>query len=418
MPFKPKLITLPNKATVLLVHDPKSPTVLLDFFVHIGSRFEKKSEMGLSHVLEHMLFKGSQKYPSPFAVSTAVDSLGANYNASTDKEITSYHAQVSARHLDKAFDIFSDIFLRPKFMEAEYEREKKVIVEELKMYYENPASHIGDLADEAFYGDSPLGWNVGGTAKAVLGFSHEALLNYYKKYYIGANTTLVVAGKFDEKKVLALAKKSIGQLPAGKKAVAVPAPKIKQNFVFDDRKLNQVNLVMGWERPGGLYKDDAVYSFLATLLGGMMSSRLFMAIREKRGLCYSIRAGQSVFADSGHFNISAGLDCSRIKEAATAIWQELELLKKIAPAKEEIRKILDYKLGKMDLALRTVEDYAGWYAGQYATERKWRTVEEWEKMLKKVTASDIQRLAQKLFKPSTCVVAAIGSKLKKSDFTL
>jgi len=416
MPFKPKLITLPNKATVLLIQDSKSPTVLLDFFVHIGSRFEKKSEMGLSHVLEHMLFKGSQKYPTPFAVSTAVDSLGANYNASTDKEITSYHAQVSARHLDKTFDIFSDIFLRPKFMKAEYEREKKVIVEELKMYYENPASHIGDLADEAFYGDNPMGWNVGGTAKAVLGFSHQALLNYYKKYYIGANATLVVAGKFNEKKILALAKKSIGQLPSGKKAVAVPAPKIKQNFVFDDRKLNQVNLVMGWERPGGLHKDDAIYSFLATLLGGMMSSRLFMAIREKRGLCYSIRTSQNLFVDSGHFNISAGLDRARIKKAVKAIWRELEMLKEIAPDKKEMQKILDFKLGKQDLALRTVEDYAGWYAGQYMSVRKWRTPAEWEKMLKKVTAKDIQKLAQKMFKPSTCVVAAIGSKLKKSDF--
>lgn len=415
--FTPKLITLPNKATVLLISDPKSPTVLLDFFVHIGSRFEKKSEMGLSHVLEHMLFKGSQKYPTPLAVSTAMDSLGANYNALTDKELTSYHAQVSARHLAKAFDIFSDIFLRPRFMEAEYEREKKVIVEEIKMYFENPASHIGDLVDEAFYGDTPLGWNTGGTTKSVLGFSRDQLLHYYKTHYVGANATLVVAGKFNEKKVLALAKKSIGTLPVGKKAVAAKAPRPKKNFIFDNRKLNQVNMTMGWARPGGMHKDDAIYSFMATLLGGMMSSRLFMAIREKRGLCYSIRAGQNIFVDSGHFNISAGLDRARIKEATKAIWQELALLQKNPPDKKEMQKILDFKLGRQDLALRTVEDYAAWYAGQYAVQRKWRTPAQWEKMLKKVTAKDLQKLAQKLFQPSTCVVAAIGSKLKKSDFS-
>lgn len=401
----------------MLIFDRKSPTVLLDFFVHIGSRFEKKSEMGLSHVLEHMLFKGSQKYPTPFAVSTAIDSLGANYNAYTGKDLTSYHAQVSARHLNNAFDIFSDIFLRPKFMVAEYDREKKVIMEEIKMYFENPARHLGSLFGEAVYGDSPLGWNIAGTAKAVSGFSRAQLFNYYKKYYIGANATLVVAGKFNEKKILALAKKSIGQLPAGKKAVATKAPKIKKNILFDERKLNQVYLGMGWERPGGFHKDDAVYSFLETLLGGMMSSRLFTAIREKRGLCYSIRADQDIYIDSGHFNISAGLDRARIKEATKAIWQELALLQKNPPDKKEMQKILDFKLGRQDLALRTVEDYAAWYAGQYAVQRKWRTPAQWEKMLKKVTAKDLQKLAQKLFQPSTCVVAAIGSKLKKSDFS-
>ena len=313
----------------------------------VGSRYETKKISGASHFVEHMMFKGTKKRSTHLEISRELDAIGAEYNAFTSKDYTGYYVKTGEVNTEKAFDWLADIIFNSKFDADEIEKEKGVIVEELRMYDDNPLMAVDNLFERAMFGDDhPLGWDVGGTADSVRGVSREELWTHYKNHYLPGNMVLVVAGKINNKKLNKALKpfqsvnSPLGRGRPARNALACEAgggglandftkfvwPRAaltqeKRTMVLE-KKLDQAQVIMGF--PGLHYNspDKFAASVLLNILGGGMSSRLFVEVREKRGLAYMVNAGSTAFRDVGSAHIQAGLDPSRLADAVKVIKEQ------------------------------------------------------------------------------------------------
>jgi len=396
-----RIITVPQK-------EAKAATVLV--LVKTGSQYEEKEISGISHFLEHMLFKGTEKRKQPKDVAEVLDKVGGEYNAFTGEEYTGYYAKVDEAHFDMALDWVSDIFLNSKIPSKEIEKERGVIIEEINMYNENPMMHIDELWKTVLYGDQPAGWDIAGTKETVSKISRQQILKYIDSQYAADNVIICIAGKVGEKEVIKKIKKYFRRIKTGK---AKGKPKVVENQIDPEalvsyKKMSQCNLALGVRGVNAFHPDKYVFDIMAVILGGMMSSRMFIEIREKLGAAYYIRTYNSSNTDTGYLATFAGVDNNKINKVIETILKEYRKLCKVKVSESELKKAKDYTKGKMILGLESSDAQASFYGSQELLRNEILTIEEIFKRIDKVKSSDIMRVAKDIFKDDKLNLAIIG----------
>ena len=417
MKFTKKI--LKNGLRDITVPMKDNPTVTVLVLVEAGSKYETKKVNGISHFLEHMCFKGTTKRPKAVDISKELDSLGSQYNAFTAQEYTGYYAKSDVRHFKKIFDIVSDIYLNSTFPDTEMQKEKGVIIEEINMYEDMPQRQVQDLMMKLLYGDQPAGWNVAGEKKNILNMKRADFVSYHQKHYLPEATVLVVAGQITEKQVLSEANRIFEKIPRGKKdsKLKVQEKQTKPEVLVNFKKTDQTHFVLSVRTYDLFSRKNAILSVLSGVLGGGMSSRLFVKLREEMGVGYYVRAYNDSFTDHGFFQISAGVDNKRIEEVLRAVLLECKKLKNYKVSEEELNKVKECLIGNMKLSLESTDDIANFYGGQELLKRKIRGAEEKAKEIRKVTASQIQTLAQNIFTDKKLNLALIGPFTAQTQFS-
>jgi predicted Zn-dependent peptidase len=397
-----RLIVAPQQST-------QAATVLV--VLPVGSRYERPDINGVSHFVEHLLFKGTEKRPTTLDISRELDAIGAEYNAFTSKDHTGYYIKLASAKLELAFDILSDMLLNSTFPEAEINKERGVIVEEINMYDDNPLMLIDSLLEQAMFRNHPLGWNIAGPKKVIQTVSREKILAYKNAHYAPSNMVLAVTGNVKTAQVQKLATKYFNANTKKIAKIAYSPVKIQQkspSVIVKEKATEQVQVCLGMPSYPMGHKDLPALSLLSVILGGNMSSRLFVSVREERGLAYFVRASADAYQDTGVFAIQAGLDKSRVDQAITLILAELKKVVDGGVTAKELADAKEFIYGKMVLALEDSEHVADWYAKQLALQNKTATPEERMKKIKAVKLADVQRVAKAIIRPETLNLAVIG----------
>ncbi|MFH1286162.1 MAG: pitrilysin family protein [Candidatus Magasanikbacteria bacterium] len=410
---------LENKASIHLVplKDTKSLAVLVMF--PVGSRYEEEKMQGVSHFVEHMMFKGTGKRPDTLTLTREIDRLGANYNAFTGKEYTGYYIKTDAKYSETVMDILSDMLFNSKFEEKEMEKEKGVVVEEIRMYRDNPLMNIENIFEDLMYTGSPLGLDIAGTEKHVLSYEHSDVVAYRDAYYTPGNMHVIVAGAIDEK-VEEQIKEYFGSVSSdtAAKQSYVPfgfGPEEKDKRIFiEEKKTDQAQMMLGF--PGLPYDhdDNLTVGVMNTILGGSMSSRLFIQIREKKGLAYMVKSGSDHFRDTGYAYVRAGLESKNINEAIAVIREEIGKIIAEGVTESELADAKTHIRGGLTLSLEDSSAQANWYASQILFHKKVENPEERLKKVEAVTNEDVKRLAKQIYDFEKMRVAIIGD-VKKED---
>lgn len=402
-------------------HDTKAVTALAYFAV--GSRYEPLPLWGGSHFIEHMMFKGTLKRPTTEDLSKQLDAVGADYNAFTSKDHTAYYIKMDARHTELALDMLSDMLYNSNFDAQEFERERGVIVEELNMYEDNPSMKVEELFEEHMFAGNMLGSRIGGPVENIKTMDLKALIDYKKRFYAPEHLVLVLAGKIG-KNARALIKqyfgaekahgvKQLGHKPFTWARARKESPDpVKVMF----KQTDQMHMVLGF--PAFNYDDprNAALVLLHVILGGSMSSRLFIGIRERKGLCYIIRTGVTNYSDAGTFSITSGLDKSRLKEAMAVLYEELQLLLKKGVTEAEVRMAKDHLAGKMVLQFEDSARVADYYGQQKLLMKKVETPEEKFKRIMQVTTEDVNKVAREVLVFKHAKMGVIGPYKDEAEF--
>ena len=333
--------TLQNGLRVILAPMPENKTATVIVMSGTGSRYENQHENGLAHFLEHMFFKGTKKRPSAKAISEELDAVGSVYNAFTAKERTAYYAKVSSRYLDTALDVISDIFLNSKLPEKEITKERGAIIQEIDMYEDMPMRTVDNVFDELMFGkEHPLGRTILGPKENILRFTRTEFATYLKRNYTPGNTVVCVAGAFSEAKVLAKIKKDFGRLKPLAAPTHIPYVSAQENprIAIKEKKTDQTHFIIGVPAYHYLHKDEFALAVLTTILGGGMSSRLFLEVREKRGLAYSIHAWVERYPDTGYLAVQAGVEHGKLEKTVETILVEFKKIKKQKVSSVELEK--------------------------------------------------------------------------------
>lgn len=394
-------------------------SVTVHVFAGAGSRYEERKERGVSHFLEHMFFKGGKKFKTSEAVSQAIDGLGGEFNAFTGKEYAGYYVKIAATHIEKACDVLSDMLLHATFPQKEAEKERSVIIEELRMYKDTPMYQAGWDFEELLYGDQPLGWDTIGIEETIKTVNQSSLKEHKARLYTPDNMVLVFAGKIDETKSLRLAEKFFGAVAGSKKRTFPPLKgRGKERVMLTEKRTEQAHLVIGVEGTSAIADDHFAQSLLSIILGGNMSSRMFLRIREARGLCYYINTSTDDYLDTGALSVRAGVDQSRLEEAITAIKHEFLEATESGIEEEELKRAKDFMKGKITLSLEDSEERAHFFGRQqllYAnTKRGVLDVPAFFKAVDDVTKRQVNAFAKKVLKPEYLRLVVIGKEKEKA----
>ena len=416
-----QLITSPMRGT-------KTATILV--MAGTGSKYENRENNGVSHFLEHLFFKGTIKRPTTLAISSELDNIGAQFNAFTGKEYTGYWVKADARKIKLAFDVVSDMLINSKFDEEEIERERKVIIEEYNMYLDNPMMHIEDVFEEGLYGDTPAGWDTIGTKKTIFNLGRPDFIKYLNSQYGAANITVCLAGKIENKEVLNLTQKYFfadGLKKRGGNFIEKPAvvegqvrPAVKLHY----KKTDQAHLSLGVRTFGYGHKDKLIAKMIAIILGGSMSSRLFISLREREGLAYYVRSEAEAYTDSGYLTTRAGVPVDKIEKAIQIILKEYKNISKTLVSAEELKRMKDLIFGRSAIQFEASDNLANWYGRQAImfntikradkkTKIKIEAPKDYLKKIKAITASDIKRVAEDIFVNRGLNLAVIGPYKEK-----
>lgn len=403
-----RLILIPVKNT-------KAASVLVQ--IGTGSKYESKRLNGISHFLEHMMFKGTKKRPNPLEITKILDGIGADFNAFTGKEMTGFYIKLSSQYLDTALDILSDIYLNSLFDENELNKEKGVIIEEINMYYDLPKYYVQVLFEKLLYGNQPAGWDIAGKKENILKIKRKDLINYLNNHYSSLNTVISIAGNFNKKSILKKAENYFGKIKkfSPKKKKRVRERQIKPGVLIQYKKTDQSHLVFGF-RSFGIF-DKRRYSLLlaAIILGGNMSSRLFKKLRDELGIAYYINTEPQFYLDSGYLATSCGLNNKRIKEGLKEIIKEhYRIINDINES--EIRMAKDYIKGKLELKLEDSLEIASFFSNQELLLNKILTPDELFKKIETVSKKDIKKTLKDIFKPNRMNLSVIGPFKNKKVF--
>lgn len=378
--------------------------------VEAGSEYETKNINGLSHFLEHLVFKGTLKRPRPGAIAEELDSLGAEYNAFTGQEYTGYWAKAQNEKLSRILEIVSDLYLNPVFNKDEMDKERGVVIEEINMYEDTPMRRVHEIFTQLLYGNQPAGWDVGGSKEVIRRVSRDELLAYRNKHYVASATAVILAGDFDEKKVLRLSRNLFSKLSRGRKA-SKSKTKEKQSrpaAVAKFKESDQTHLVIGTRAFNIFDKRRYALQVLADIIGGGMSSRLFHRIREELGAAYYVHAGSELFLDHGYFSISAGVDHKKIELVIKSILSELSRSAEDSVGREELQKAKDHIVGNFILGLETSDELAGFYGSQEIISKKLLKPAQITDKIQKVSPDDVKSVARHIFKNEKLNLALIG----------
>lgn len=402
--------TLTNGLRVITVPMQDNPAVTVLVMVETGSKYEKKEQSGLSHFLEHMVFKGTPKRPKAIDIARELESLGAQYNAFTSQEYTGYYAKVSPQHIDTALDVVSDIYLHPLLDASEIEKEKGVIVEEMRMYQDMPHRDIHDIFMQLAYGDQPAGWKIVGNEQTVKSFTQDDFKKYLTDHYVAESTIVIIAGSFDEKETLLKVEKAFSNISQAKKLakLKVEEQQSKPQLLIKYKDTDQSHIILGMRSYDAKSEYDPALTVLSTLLGGGMSSRLFQKLREEMGVGYYIRANHDAYTDHGLFMISAGIDTKRIDEVITTLIDECKKVINEPITDAELKKVKDYIAGSFVLGLETSDSQAEYCAVHQILKGRVENPTEEIAKIQKVTAEEVKAIAQKIFVDEKLNLAIIG----------
>lgn len=409
---------LKNGIRVITVPMKNTAAVTSLILVGVGSHYETKSMAGISHYLEHLVFKGSKKYPTAHEISIRLDGLGALYNAVTTNEYTGFYATTVADKVEIGFDIMADYLKNPLFKPAEVQREKGPILEEIRADKDSPASDVWNIFFKTLYGDQPAGRDIAGTEESVLGIKRKDIKNFFDEYYRGGNIVLIFAGNITHNRGLNLARKFLGNVKDGtrlEKQSVIGPKNVKNKVTIKTKNTKQTHMVLGFE--GLNNKDKRVHAevVLARLLGSGLSSRLFTEVREKRGLAYSIGANTYGGSDFGYFVVPAGITSEKLPVALRVIIKELKKIKKEPVSKQELKRIKDRIEGLEVLAMESSKSVAFDFGSDELILDRIETPLERIEKIKKVKASEVQSIANDTFKKNTMRLALIGPHKNKKE---
>jgi len=402
---------LPSGLPVLTAPSTGTESVTVLVFAGAGSRYETNEERGISHFLEHMFFKGGKKYKTTQEVSAAIDGVGGDFNAFTGKEYAGYYVKVAAEEIELACDVLSDMLLHATFPQEEIEKERGVIIEEERMYQDTPMYRAGWDFEELLYGDCPLGWDTIGTEKVIRSVMTKDFQTHKVELYTPDNLVLTFAGKVTEKQTMSLSKIFFAPIVGRKQKAFLPLKKYGGKKVYlRTKNTEQAHLVIGFPGLSALDSHHFTIKILSVILGGNMSSRMFLNIREAKGLCYYIATELDNYLDSGSLSTRVGVDQSRLHEAITAIRHEYEVCAKKGVTDDEVRRAKDYLKGKITLSLEDSEERAHFYGKQQLLYPKTRTIEEYFDEIEKVTKAQVNDLAKRILKTEELRLVVIGKE--------
>ncbi|HUD08697.1 MAG TPA: pitrilysin family protein [Candidatus Saccharimonadales bacterium] len=401
-----RLITAPMKDT---------NTVTVVVAVAAGSKYESKKINGLSHFLEHMFFKGTKKRPKTKDIAESLDAVGGEFNAYTSTESTAYYAKVDKEHIGLAIDVVSDIFLNSKIDPKEIEKERGVILQEINMYEDNPMLSVQEEFENLLYGDQPAGWKVIGTKENIARVSQKDFAGYMKNFYTAKNTVVSVVGNFGEmgeSGVIKEIEKIFSKMRKGEvnKKQKTTEKQARPELKIKHKKTDQAHLVLGFRGYNMFHKDRFALALLANILGGTMSSRLFLSVRERLGLAYYVSAGDDESSDCGYFSVRAGVDTdkAKIEKTVKTIISEIKKMKARGVSEKELQKAKDNLRGKMALSLESSDEVAAFLAGQELGRREIKKPDEILRRIDKVKRDDILRVARDIFRNENLNLAIIG----------
>ena len=404
-----RLITIPM---------PQMESVSVMVGVGAGSRYETRRISGLFHFLEHMAFKGTKSRPTTLAIASEIDRVGGLFNAFTSKELTVYWIKLAVKHKELAFDILSDILTHSLLQEKEIERERGVIVEEINMYEDLPIRQVEDNFERLLYGNNPMGWSVAGRKETVRKIKRSDFTSCLNRLYYPANMVLAVAGGVSAIKAVKLGRQFFNQLQ-GKGQKVIKNIKITQNYPrlnLTTKKTEQAHFCLGVPAYSLAHPRRYALSVLASILGGGMSSRLWIQIRERRGLAYYVDCQPALFTDSGYLLARAGVRLDKIEEAIEVMRSEFQTLVQAPVSHQELAKAKEFLKGRLVLALEDSQAVAVRGASQVLLENKIKTPQEEMNLIDQVTAADVQRVAKELLKPEKLNLALIGPYRNENKF--
>lgn len=401
--------TLPNGVRVITERMPHVRSVSMGVWIGTGSRHEKAEENGISHFIEHMVFKGT-KHRSAEEIARSVDSIGGGLDAFTAKEMVSYNTKVLDDHMPIAFEVLSDLVLNPLFREPDIEKEKGVILEELKMEVDNPEYLLTEIFFSNFWKDHSIGWSIIGTKDTIRKFDRGMLHEYYSRIYEPSNILITAAGNLTHDQMVALAGEKFASLPRTGPVTPDPKPVPHARLVFRNKtSLEQTHLYMGVPCYALPHEERFGCYVLNTVLGGGMSSRLFQNIREKRGLAYAVFSELSMYRDTGCMAIYAGTSIETARQVVELILKELQEIKENPISDEELRRAKDHLKGSFMLGLESTSSRMGNLARQELYYKRFFSLDEMLDSIESVSAGQVQKLAQEFFHPKNITLAMLGN---------
>lgn len=416
--MKFKKLIFPNGLRVILVSQPQGLAASVLVLVEAGSEYETKEINGLSHFLEHMMFKGTTKRPRVGQIAEELAGLGAQSNAFTTQEYTGYWAKAEARKLPRILDIVSDMYLNPLFISEEIEKERGVVIEELNMREDTPMVKVHDIFPELLYGNQSAGFNVGGRKEIIRKLTRDDFSAYRDKHYIASKTVVVVAGAFDEKKTLRQLRDAFDGMRKGRGVLKTKTKErqVRPNMAIAFKESDQSHLVLGVRAFTVFDKRRTTLQVLADVLGGGMSSRLFHKVREEMGAAYYVNAAPDLYLDHGHLAISAGVEHGKTEKVLSAILQELARLKETIVPEKELQKSKDHLTGNIILGLETSDELAGFYGEQEILTKRALSPQEIVARVQKVSAAEVRNVANNIFQNKKLNLAIIGPYKSERPF--
>jgi len=380
-----------------------------------GARFEERKVKGIAHFLEHMLFKGSRSY-SHRQIKREIEGRGGSLNAFTSQEITAYYAHFLNKNLPRALDILLDMVFNPLLKEQEINKEKNVILEEIKMYNDLPSSRAGMLLDRLLWKNHPLGEEIIGYVDTVKGVNRKDLDNFRKKYYIPSNIVISFSGAYNKDKIVDLLAKKIRKTKQ-KIRLKYSSPSSCQGLEVECEKksLEQSHLCLGFQSISYQSDKRVIVQLLNVILGANMSSRLFEELREKRSLCYDVSTEVRKYRDSGAFSIHLGLDKSKLTVALSSLLRELERIKRKEVFSRELSRAKDYFLGQVAMSLERPQGRMFYLAESFLTLGKIHNFAQIKEKVEAITPKEIKSLAKDIFKFENMRISFVGNIKDKSE---
>ncbi|PJA42841.1 hypothetical protein CO176_01300 [Candidatus Woesebacteria bacterium CG_4_9_14_3_um_filter_39_10] len=420
-----KLYHLDSGLRVLTVPMPGVESATVAVWVKTGSRNEEEKVSGISHFLEHMVFKGSIKRPTAKEISSAVDSIGGEFNAATSKDWTNFYIKAGVSNLETAFDVLSDMVLHPLLKEDEIEREKGTIIQEIAMYEDTPMVKIGEVFENLTFAGNSLSKDTAGTTKSVKRITKSDFERYRKRHYYPENMLVSVAGGVAETEVLKLVKKYFGEIshPPGEirkhlAGVSFQTRQTKPQVKLKTKKEEQAHFILGFLADGRNYEGRYAQGLLSAILGGGMSSRLWIEVRERRGLAYAVKTSIERYLDTGYLGTYAGVDPQKVDEAISVILDQTYCIisGKYPITKKELKDFKEFLKGHLALALEETKDVSAFFSDQVLFMDKILTPEEIFRKVDGVTLDEVTFEAKRLFIPSRLNLAVIGNYNNKGKF--
>lgn len=400
---------LPDGPRVISARVPGSRSVSIAAYVLVGSRHEGPGQAGVAHFMEHITFKGTAAYPTTRVISEAIEGVGGSFNAATERESTVYWVRVPARQAARGVDVLGELIVRPKLEDAEIDHERTVIIEEIRSYLDDPSEYAQILLQQALFGPGAMGREICGDEADIRILPEQTIRDFWSATYRPSNIVVAVAGDLDHDAVLNLVGPSFGRGDGARTAfAAAPSLPAGERYMLGHRDASQAQLAIAVPAYRRDHPDAWPLAVLNGVLGDGMSSRLFLSVREERGLAYDVGSGVSEYADSGSLAVYAGVDPKGLEAALLAILAELERLRAEPVPADELARAKAYLSGGLELRMDDSRHVASWLGGQEALHDRVLSLEEALASIEAVQTADVQRVATELFRDDQLRMAVVA----------